>query len=147
MQGRLTEIGVARQALVSTIQALINLLDNLEPDPDIEETDAEDELLSARAIAAAQDNPGCIASNPGDTAWIERPEQKRKPLPNGCWANVGNSEDAERDDEDCCAAADDDPGRMISDGKAGDEDDQEEDDPGGGNVTDDPHDPYSEDGL
>jgi hypothetical protein len=90
MHGRLTEIGVARQALVSTIEALINLLDNLEPDPDIEETDAEDELLSARAISAAEDNPGCIVSDPGDTAWIERTDQSRKPLPNECWADVGN---------------------------------------------------------
>jgi hypothetical protein len=145
MHGRLTEIGVARQALVSTIEALINLLDNLEPDPDIEETDAEDELLSARAISAAEDNPGCIVSDPGDTAWIgARTNRASRSRTN---AGPMLATDAEPDDEDCCAAADDDPGRMISDGKAGDEGDQEQDDHGGGNVLDEPHDPYSEDGL
>lgn len=83
-----------------TVEALaeffVGMLDLVEPDTDVEETDAEDELLSARALAIEEDKPGCIASDAGDIAWIERVDQDKPGLPR---SNIF-SEDAEEDDGD-----------------------------------------------
>jgi hypothetical protein len=57
------ELPLDRRTVEALAEFFVGMLDLVEPDTDIEETDAEDELLSPRAIAFAEGHPGCIASD------------------------------------------------------------------------------------
>jgi hypothetical protein len=57
---------VTRAQIEASVEALIELLDRIDGDPDFEETDAEDAfVLSAEAMRLVTDFPGCPVSDPG----------------------------------------------------------------------------------
>lgn len=82
---RLGRAGAARE-IGDMIDALIAFMDDLDGDPDLEETDAEDSFaLSVKGLSSAA-GAGCPISDPGG----------------------GNIEDEPHDaEEDCCLAGDD----------------------------------------
>ncbi|MBO9510601.1 hypothetical protein [Erythrobacter sp. A6_0] len=73
-----------RDALADLCQQLIDRMDAMDPDPDFEETDAEDGFcLSGRA--QAQTGPGCAVSDPNedsDSDYCEASDDRGSSGPN-----------------------------------------------------------------
>jgi hypothetical protein len=96
-------IQIRRQLLAELIEDALGDLDTIDGDPDLETTDAEDELGECQAY----DGPGCAIADPDSAAWIEWTTMRgaAKTGPNFM---IGH-EDAEEDDCDD-AQSEDEPG-------------------------------------
>ena len=92
---------LSRDELANLCEQLIDRLDALDPDPDYEETDAEDGFcLSGRALA--QTGPGCAVSDPNEDAdsdYCEASDDRGSSGPNALFRGFVSHKQIEFEDD------------------------------------------------
>ncbi|MEE2795627.1 MAG: hypothetical protein VX512_12415 [Pseudomonadota bacterium] len=90
-----------RDALAHLCQQLIDRMDAMDPDPDFEETDAEDGFCFSER-ARAQAGPGCAVSDPnedGDSDYCEASDDRDSSGPNALFRGFVSHKQIEFEDD------------------------------------------------
>jgi hypothetical protein len=89
-------IQLDRRTIELLAEMFVGFLDIIEPEPDCETTDLEDDF-----VEHVENGPGCEVADAGGHSWIERKDQTRDPFAGHGPSTIGAHEDAEDEDSDC----------------------------------------------